>query len=447
MTVTKRNTAPVERRYNVGVTVHQKTKNGIKQGKFFVFIAHRGKRKAKCIGDEKAAKLVASKIRAKLALGEFQLDEPPPPLTFKEIAERWLESWVKTQRSRSTYDNYKRELTTCAYPRIGEKSLEKITRADIKKIINDVSAKGLTKNTILAVIAPIRALFEDEIDNGQKLSNPATKIKRLLNYKDNRRFHVNPLNAKEVQQLLHGAAKDDHSREGSRYRDLFPSAVLFLLTAVRTGLRLGEILGLQWGDIDFQGRFIEVRRQWTKEGELKITKTEKIRQVDLSDQLCAAFQEAMDIHQAELALEGLDFDPTEAIFRNSVGRHVDHRHAGEDIFKRCLLFAGLRQIRFHDLRHTFASLLLANGESLVYVKEQLGHYSIRETVDTYGHLIPGANRAAVNKLDSPEWRIQAATICNPPATDSNRITPPHVITPDKESIGGGVWGSNPPTRY
>ena len=65
--------------------------------------------------------------------------------------------------------------------------------------------------------------------------------------------------------------------------------------------------------------------------------------------------------------------------------------------------AQLRRVRFHDLRHTFASLLIAQGESLAYVRDQLGHASIQLTVDTYGHLIPGANRQAVDRLDdAPE---------------------------------------------
>jgi integrase len=73
--------------------------------------------------------------------------------------------------------------------------------------------------------------------------------------------------------------------------------------------------------------------------------------------------------------------------------NVEVRH-----FVKCLAKAGLRRIRFHDLRHTFATLLLMQGESPVYVKEQLGHSSIKVTGDIYGHWIPGANRAAVNKL-------------------------------------------------
>jgi integrase len=77
------------------------------------------------------------------------------------------------------------------------------------------------------------------------------------------------------------------------------------------------------------------------------------------------------------------------------------------VFTRLLDEAGLRHIRIHDLRHTFASLLLQQGESVVYVKEQLGHSSIQITVDTYGHLIPGANRAAVDGLDDAPTHLDA----------------------------------------
>ncbi len=69
------------------------------------------------------------------------------------------------------------------------------------------------------------------------------------------------------------------------------------------------------------------------------------------------------------------------------------------VFYRCLDLAELRRVRFHDLRHTFASLLIQQGESLDYVKDQLGHHSIQITVDTYGHLVPGGNRQAVDRLD------------------------------------------------
>ena len=84
----------------------------------------------------------------------------------------------------------------------------------------------------------------------------------------------------------------------------------------------------------------------------------------------------------------------------------------------CLCSGGLRRIRIHDLRHTYASLLIQNGESLAYVKEQLGHHSIQMTVDVYGHLVPGSNRQAVDRLDDPTSPPAVPTIRNPGATST-----------------------------
>jgi integrase len=88
------------------------------------------------------------------------------------------------------------------------------------------------------------------------------------------------------------------------------------------------------------------------------------------------------------------------VFCNREGNPEEIHNLKNRYFFRCLTKAGLRHIRFHDLRHTFASLLIQNGESLAYVKDQLGHSSIKMTVDVYGHLVPGANRQAVNRLPS-----------------------------------------------
>jgi len=86
------------------------------------------------------------------------------------------------------------------------------------------------------------------------------------------------------------------------------------------------------------------------------------------------------------------------------GDNLRHR-----VFYKILAKAGLRRIRLHDLRHTFAPLLIQNGESLAYIRDQLGHSSIQVTVDTYRHLIPGANRQAVDRLDDDTTRNPRAT--------------------------------------
>ncbi len=88
----------------------------------------------------------------------------------------------------------------------------------------------------------------------------------------------------------------------------------------------------------------------------------------------------------------------EIVFPSRLGTLLDDANV-RHIFGRVLEKAQLRRVRFHDLRHTFASLLIQQGESLAYVKEQMGHSSIQITVDVYGHLVPGGNRAAVDRLD------------------------------------------------
>ena len=100
------------------------------------------------------------------------------------------------------------------------------------------------------------------------------------------------------------------------------------------------------------------------------------------------------------------------VFISEEGNPVDQANFYNRVWKKLLAKADLRYIRVHDLRHTFASLLIQNGESLAYVKEQMGHHSITITVDTYGHLVPGGNKAAVDRLDG----LEKTTIRNPDAT-------------------------------
>jgi Site-specific recombinase XerD len=90
------------------------------------------------------------------------------------------------------------------------------------------------------------------------------------------------------------------------------------------------------------------------------------------------------------------------VFITEAGTPHHHGHFHARVWTKLLAKAGLRHVRIHDLRHTYASLLIQNSESLAYVKEQMGHHSIQITVDVYGHLVPGGNKAAVDRLDGIE---------------------------------------------
>ena len=202
-----------------------------------------------------------------------------------------------------------------------------------------------------------------------------------------KRQKVNPFSREEVAKLL--TAVQQHA----------PGYSALFLCAVRTGMRQGELLALQWGDIDYHNRFIEVQRNYSR-GRICTPKSGESRRVDMSLELTRTFRDLYTERQLQAAANGWKGVPP-WVFCSEVGGLLDPDNLRKRVFYSLLKASGLRQIRFHDLRHTLASLLLQQGESPVYVKEQMGHSSIQVTVDLYGHLIPGGNKQAVDRLDLP----------------------------------------------
>jgi integrase len=167
-------------------------------------------------------------------------------------------------------------------------------------------------------------------------------------------------------------------------------------------MRLGELLALQWGDVDWHEKVIRVSRSY-KNGRIEMTKTGKVMNIDMSDQLAETLKRLHTARKEE-ALKNGGGEVIETIFHRN-GGHMEQNYIRR-VFKRLLSKAGLREIRVHDIRHTTASLLLSDGASPVYVKEQLGHTSIQMTVDIYGHLIPNSNRKVINGLDTQQSATQ-----------------------------------------
>ena len=173
-----------------------------------------------------------------------------------------------------------------------------------------------------------------------------------------------------------------------------------------------RVVALKGIDIDFKGGFIHVQRNLSR-GKISTTKNSKNRRVDMSTMLANTLDELLAKRRAEALREEMKKPAEERreaatvvnevmddwLFQSPVATQIDPSNLRK-AFNKILVDARLRRVRFHDLRHTFASLLLQNGESLMYVKEQMGHSSIQVTVDIYGHLVPGGNRAAVDKLDA-----------------------------------------------
>jgi integrase len=377
-----------------------------RRGAWWVFVDFKGRRKAKRVGvgkeGKRAALAAAEKIQASLALGDTaSLDKSPTaqPITFERYALDWLETHARQACKFSTARVYAVNLKRHILPLLGEKPVSALSRGDCRSLIAACRAKGLSPKTLENISRTVSSVLTQATEDGVLPANPALRLGRYYRNGDHPKAEIHPLTREEAALLLYTST------------EWAPREYPLFLCALRTGMRLGELLGLHWGDIDFHGAFIEVRRNLVA-GRVTSPKNGNPRRVDMSDQLVGVLRSLLTARKAETLRNGWGQVP-DWVFCNDAGGPLDGDNLRHRVFYKLLAKAGIRHIRFHDLRHTFASLLLQQGESLAYIRDQLGHASIQLTVDTYGHLIPGANRGAVNRLDD-------ATIRNPAATENDQ---------------------------
>lgn len=372
------------------------------KGAWWIFINHRGSRKAKKIGlgaaGKKAAKQVAQQIQARLALGQPAFESHTAGVTIDCYAETFL-GRIEQTRKHTTYADYRKILDRDVRPVFNGLDLRSITREKVKDLAMSCLAKGQSPKTVQNIVRCLSSLLSHAVEDGLILVNTALKPGKFLP-KISKRRTLSPLTREEVADLL-----DTAKTRMPRYYPLF-------LCAVRTGMRMGELLALQWPDIDWQGRFIEVRRNYTH-WKLTTPKSGESRRVDMSQGLMHTLKDVLLERQIEAGATATEVPLW--VFPSETGGLLHPHNIRDRVFYGLLTKAKLRRVRFHDLRHTFASLLLQNGESPVYVKEQMGHSSIQVTVDLYGHLIPGGNKQAVDRLDLPVEKPRVATESATPA--------------------------------
>jgi len=339
-----------------------------------------------CDGNREEAEMVLSKI---VGGGKRPVDRKA---TFKESAEQWLEREAKGRLKRSTYLEYKAALDNHLIPFFGGKRFCKVERQDviafIEKKKNEAMNKegGLSRSTIKNLIAPLRSMYFDAAEESSSTYNPAVRLGKYLPAPDLTKAGVKPLNREEIQHLL------------ATIKEKVPHWHSMVLCAARTGLRLGELVALRWEQVDFHGRFIVVNHNFSR-GEFTTPKSGKSREVDMSRQTTENLKALLTSRKAE-ALKNGTGQISELVFLEPTGERVDWSRFTKRTFYRTLELAQLRRVKFHSLRHSYASMLIEQGEDLNYVKRQLGHHSITITVDTYGHVLKD-DRTAVDGLDNP----------------------------------------------
>jgi len=405
-------------------------------GRWYVFVNYGGRRKSKCVGTREAAEQVRRLLEAKLALGDLSVlnshDEEAVP-SFDAYADRWVRDYARVECKPSTADGYEGVLKQYLRPRFGKKRLDEIKRDDLKALIHELIGKELSRNTIRNALCVIRGLFNYAIEDGLLEANPAARLGRFTRSAKSAEPKGIALTPPEVRQFLKAA------------QEICLEYYVLFLMAVRAGLRRGELVAVRWGDIQLGGkqseadRFIVVRHNYVRR-QHTTTKSKKQRRVDLSRELQGALLELRDKRLLAAYLEGKNDISDELVFPSPEGTILDPDNLYHRFFLPVLAKAGIRKIRFHDLRHTFGSLLIQSGATLIYVKEQMGHSSIQVTVDIYGHLIPGANVNFVDRLDEvPRVEVETDRPQSAPPAQQGEMEVPPDLAQVVEGIGGGGW--------
>ena len=363
------------------------------KGAWWVFVNHDKRRKAKRIGvgesGKKAAKEVARQIQARLALGEEAFAEDVDAPTVAEYSEIWLKNYVAVECKPRTHELYGTMFRLHIIPTLGRIRLDRMQRCQIQELIAAKAETGLSRSTLRNILAPLREMLNHAVEDRIIQVNPSARmgkrLSRLRNDKEGKRVEI--FTESELRHLLVMAER------------ACPEHADAIYTAAWSGIREGELLGLQWPDFDFRNGFAEIRRTIAyRKSRLLIgpPKSGKARRVDLPKVLVVRMKARLDKAIEHSALSGQPFNGW--VFPNRAGSPIDASHFINRTWHPLLRKAGLRRVKFHSLRHTYASLLIMRGENLKYISEQLGHSSIQVTIDLYGQLIPGFHRGAVDAL-------------------------------------------------
>lgn len=312
---------------------------------------------------QKVAPLAVSREEAVLALqeavrcefdSEYRVKRDREKITFQQLADTYINDYAKSNKRSWKCDSYR--LDASMKPFFGAYELQEITPLIIEKYRTARLAKGISRSSINRETSIMKRMFNLAIDWNLTDANPFVKVK-LFSEKDTQK-----------ERIL------EHDEEARLFKESPKHLKPILLVALHTGMRRGEILNLKWKQVDLEKRMISVQQ----------TKSGKNRFVPMNDVLFGEFSRLSSLPGG-----------TELIFANPK-TGLPYTEVKKS-FKGACKKAGISNLRFHDLRHTFATRLIMAGVDIVTVKELLGHFSIRIT-QRYTHSNQLQQRLAVDRL-------------------------------------------------
>jgi integrase len=320
--------------------------------------------------------------------------------SFAQYSDHWKQTHVIAESMKpSTLNSYLSVFEKHIRPEFEHMNMQAVSAAEINAFKAKLQKKGLAKKTVRNILNLVNLFFVHAVKDGYVRHSPMEGVDKP---EISRKRKGRALRAEEIQALLANCETTDTR--------------LIVLTAILTGMRRGELFGLRWEDIDWQHNVIHVRQAlyWRygkhirpAEGELFAFIDPKsdssIREIDLSPTLkveLTARRDQKSMITVSASGEMSVKEPTGLVFCTTEGRPLDPDAFQKKQFTNAVIAAQIGSLRFHDLRHTFGSLKLEQGENIYYVQRQMGHSSIQVTIDIYGHLLETRKPDAAKKTDA-----------------------------------------------
>jgi integrase len=320
--------------------------------------------------------------------------------TVSSYAGYWLEHGAGIKLRPTTPARYRTLMSRYVLPALGKKRLAALTPAEVRLMLARTAAarttgrKGqmeeeratVSSRTVQQVHAVLRAMLSHAVRDELVSRNAA----RLVQPPTRDREEIHPWTADEARTFL--AAARPHRLSAP------------FVVALALGLRRGELLGLRWSDVDFRTRQLRVWQTLQRVRGQGIVfdppRSKRSRRVlTMPAIVLEALREHRDRQDHDRAVAGDDWVETGLVFTTAIGRHVEPRNLNT-AYGRLLARAGVRPIRFHDLRHTCATLLLSRGVPARTVMDILGHSQIAVTLNIYGHVMPAMQQEAAGQIDA-----------------------------------------------
>ena len=359
-------------------------KNGGWMAQYAVYTAE-GRNRKTLYGKTRAE--VGAKLAKALSDREGGLTFDANNMNLDDYLRLWLTDSVRDSVRPATYEGYARQVRNHLIPTLGPIKLRALTPTHLRGLYRDKLDSGLSPRTVQYIHVTIHKALKQALNDGLVPRNVAEAVKPP----QVRREEIEPLTPEQTKKLVEFVSEDR-------------LAALYVL-AVTAGLRQGELLGLKWEDVDLDHGILRVKRTLSgiKDGK-PIFGTPKTAKGRRSVQLTAKAVEALEKHRKRQIEERKQlvelWRDCDLVFPTRVGTPISRHNLVTRSFKPLLVRAGLPDIRFHDLRHTCATLMLFVGTNPKVVQEMLGHANVSITLDTYSHLLPNMQGEAVGRLDN-----------------------------------------------